>query len=63
MAIEVQIDDVVELRKAHPCGESRWRVYRTGADIGLQCLGCGRRQLIPRSKFDKAFKRKLEKEK
>lgn len=60
MHIELALEDVVQLRKGHPCGENRWRVYRVGADIGLQCLGCGRRQLIPRSKFEKAFKRKLE---
>ncbi len=59
MAAEVMVDDVVQLRKPHPCGDNRWRVYRVGADIGLQCLNCGRRQMIPRTKFQKAFKRKL----
>jgi hypothetical protein len=49
----VNIGDEAVLRKAHPCGSSRWLVYRIGADIGLQCLGCGRRVLMPRGEFNK----------
>jgi hypothetical protein len=60
MTIEVNVEEIVQLRKPHACGENRWRIYRVGADMGLQCLGCGRRQLLPRNKFEKAFKRKLE---
>jgi hypothetical protein len=62
LMVDVQVGDIVELRKGHPCGENRWRVYRIGADIGLRCLGCDRRQFLPRAKFNKAFKRKLEPE-
>lgn len=57
--MEIHLEDVVELRKPHACGANQWRVYRVGADVGLQCLHCGRRQLMPRRKFEKAFKRKL----
>ena len=56
MVIEIQIDDVVRLRKPHPCGSYEWRVVRLGADIGLVCQTCGRRVLLPRSKFEKRFK-------
>lgn len=59
MMVEVEVGDIVEMKKGHPCGHNRWRVYRIGADIGLRCLGCDRMQLMPRSKFHKAFKRKL----
>jgi hypothetical protein len=54
---DLHIDDVVTLRKPHPCGSQQWRIYRTGADIGLICLGCQHHQLIPRSKLDKAIKK------
>ncbi|MCI0710747.1 MAG: DUF951 domain-containing protein [Chloroflexi bacterium] len=57
--VDVQVGDIVELKKGHPCGTNRWRVYRIGADIGLRCTGCDRMQMIPRAKFNKAFKRKL----
>jgi hypothetical protein len=42
------MDDVVRLRKPHPCGSHEWRVVRLGADIGLRCQGCQRRVLLPR---------------
>ncbi len=53
----VQVGDVVEMRKVHPCGSNRWQVYRIGADIGLRCLGCERRVMLPRRQFDKAVKK------
>lgn len=55
--LDVHIGDIVILRKAHPCGSLRWEVYRVGADIGVKCLGCDRRQLMPRRKFEKAVKK------
>ncbi|HET7011126.1 MAG TPA: DUF951 domain-containing protein [Anaerolineales bacterium] len=48
MLTEMQMEDVVRLRKPHPCGSTDWVVVRLGADIGLKCLGCGRRILLPR---------------
>jgi hypothetical protein len=56
MPIEVYVDDVVRLRKVHPCGSFEWRVVRIGADIGLKCLQCGRRVLLPRSVFERRLK-------
>uniref|UniRef100_A0A831TH58 DUF951 domain-containing protein n=1 Tax=Thermorudis peleae TaxID=1382356 RepID=A0A831TH58_9BACT len=56
MSDEVRVNDVVRLRKPHPCGSTDWVVVRTGADIGLRCLGCGRRILIPRPTFRKRLK-------
>jgi hypothetical protein len=56
MPIEVYIDDIVRLRKIHPCGSYEWRVVRLGADIGLKCLKCGRRILLPRSTFERRLK-------
>ena len=47
--IDFRLDDVVRLRKPHPCGGSQWTVYRLGADIGLRCDTCGRRVMLPRS--------------
>ncbi|MBZ0307372.1 MAG: DUF951 domain-containing protein [Anaerolineae bacterium] len=58
--LEVQVGDIVTLKKQHPCGSSQWVIYRMGADMGLRCLGCDRRQMMPRSKFEKAVK-KVEK--
>lgn len=57
--VEVHVNDVVVMRKPHPCGGFRWVVTRVGADIGLQCLTCGRRVMLPRARFEKRVKRIL----
>jgi len=48
MLPDLHLEDQVRLRKPHPCGSYDWKIYRLGADIGLECLGCGRRVLLPR---------------
>jgi hypothetical protein len=48
MLPELHLKDILRLRKPHPCGSFDWEVVRLGADIGLQCLGCGHRVLLPR---------------
>ena len=48
--------DVVRLRKDHPCGGTDWEVVRLGADIGLRCLKCNHRILLPRSQFERRLK-------
>jgi len=48
MLPNLQMNDIVRMRKAHPCGATEWKVTRLGADIGLECLGCGRHVLLTR---------------
>jgi hypothetical protein len=50
------MNDVLRLRKPHPCGATDWVVVRLGADIGLKCLGCGRRILLPRREVARRLK-------
>ncbi len=45
---EIVAGDIVTMRKAHPCGSREWTVVRIGADIGLECRGCGRRIILSR---------------
>jgi hypothetical protein len=54
--LDVQLGDVVRLRKPHPCGGYEWTVVRLGADIGLRCTTCGRRVLLPRRDLEKRLK-------
>ena len=56
MVNEYRMGWVVRLKKKHPCGGFDWQVVRIGADIGLRCLKCQRRVLMPRSTLDKRFK-------
>jgi hypothetical protein len=58
----IQIDDVLRLRKPHPCGSYEWKIYRLGADIGLECLRCGRRVMLSRRILANRLKKVLPKE-
>lgn len=49
--------DVLEMKKKHPCGSTRFRVLRTGSEVQLVCLGCGRDMTMERLKLEKAVKR------
>jgi hypothetical protein len=53
----INLGDIVQLRKPHPCGSLQWKVFRLGADIGLECLGCNRRVLLPRRTLAQRLKK------
>lgn len=59
--MDLSLKDIVELKKAHPCGDNRWEIIRVGMDIKLKCLGCGHELMLPRSKVEKSIKRILSK--
>jgi len=54
---DLQLGAVVRLRKPHPCGSYEWKIVRLGADIGLECLTCQRRVLLPRRQLARRFKK------
>jgi len=62
MLPNLQMDDKVRLRKPHPCGGYEWRIVRLGADIGLECLTCGRRVLLDRRTLARRIKTILPKD-
>lgn len=51
--MNIQLGDILVMKKNHPCGNNRWRVLRTGADFRLKCLGCGHELMTPRFKAEK----------
>jgi hypothetical protein len=58
--LDLHLGDIVQMRKPHPCGGDRWRVVRLGAEIGIRCLTCDRKVLLPRSTFERRVKRFVE---
>ena len=56
MPFDLRLEDVLRLRKPHPCGGYDWRVVRLGADIGLVCTTCGRRVMLTRREVEKRTK-------
>ena len=60
--MELHLHDKVELKKAHPCGSTRWGRGRCDMDIKRTCLGGGHERMQPRSKAEKRIRKTLEKE-
>ena len=54
--MDVQVGDVLTMKKPHPCGSNQWEVLRTGADFKLRCCGCGHEVMVPRIKIEKNIK-------
>ena len=48
--MDIRLEDILVMKKPHPCGEKRWLVLRTGADFRLRCLGCGHEVMVARFK-------------
>lgn len=59
MIPEVNAGEVYRMRRPHPCGGHDFRVYRTGADIGIECLTCGRRVMLERRRFEARAKQRV----
>ena len=58
---DFSLNDIVEMKKQHPCGTNRWKIIRMGMDVRIKCLGCDRSIMIPRKEFTKKLKKVLEK--
>lgn len=54
------LNDVVMMKKEHPCGANEWQIIRMGADIRIKCLNCGRSILMPRSEFERKIKKVIK---
>ena len=59
--MDVQLNDILVMKKQHPCGGKQWRVLRVGMDFKLKCLTCGHEVMLPRSKAEKNI-RSVERE-
>ena len=51
--MDIQVGDILTLKKQHPCGSKQWEVLRSGADFRLKCTGCGHQIMIARKLVEK----------
>lgn len=58
---QFELNDLVEMKKKHPCGENCWKIIRMGMDIRIKCQGCNHSVLMPRRKFVKRMKKVIGK--
>ena len=61
--MDINTDDLVKLKKKHPCGSFEWLVLRSGADFRLKCSGCGRQIMISRKELEKNIKKIIKSDK
>ena len=55
--MDVQVGDVIQTKKQHPCGANTVDVLRVGMDFKIRCTGCGREVMLPRAKIEKNIKK------
>ena len=51
--MDIQVGDVLTMKKSHPCGGATFEVLRIGMDFRLRCTTCGHELMIPRVKAEK----------
>lgn len=54
--MDIQVGNIVKLKKQHPCGCFEWEVLRIGADFRLKCMGCEHQIMVPRKTVEKSIK-------
>ena len=60
--IRYRVNDILELKKEHPCGSRQFKVLRVGGIMRIVCLGCSRDMDIDRLKLEKATKKVISSE-
>ncbi len=54
--MDIRLQDILIMKKPHPCGSNRFLVTRIGMDFKIKCLNCGREVMVPRAKAEKSIK-------
>ncbi|MBM0065404.1 DUF951 domain-containing protein [Alkalicoccobacillus gibsonii] len=57
---EFFLNDIVEMRKPHPCGANQWKIIRVGMDVRIKCMNCQHSVMLPRKEFTRKLKKILE---
>ena len=55
--MDIQLGDIVTMKKTHPCGSKQWKVLRVGMDFRIRCTKCGHEILLPRVKIERNIKK------
>ncbi len=51
--MDIRVEDILTMKKAHPCGGARFRVLRVGMDFRLRCERCGHEMMLPRLRVER----------
>ncbi len=58
--MQINVGDVVKMKKQHPCGCDTFKISRVGVDFKLICTQCGREVMMPRKAAEKSIKKILD---
>lgn len=53
----------VIMKKPHACQTNLWEVIRTGVDVKIKCINCGRTIMMDKLEFERKLKKVVENEK
>lgn len=59
MQNKLELNDIIQMKKPHACGEDKWQVTRLGADIKLKCTKCNHEIMMDRLELYKKMKKKV----
>lgn len=51
-----ELNEIITMKKLHPCGGKEWKIVRLGADVKLQCQTCGKYVNLTRDELKKRAK-------
>ena len=55
--MDIKLNDIIEMKKEHPCGNKQFLVLRVGIDFRIRCTKCEREVMVPRVKIEKNIKK------
>jgi len=55
--VDINVGDIIKVKKQHPCGCDRFVVLRVGMDFKIRCEKCEHMVMIPRVKIEKNIKK------
>lgn len=55
--MDIRLNDILEMKKEHPCGCKQFLVLRAGMDFRIRCVKCEREVMVPRVKIEKSIKK------
>lgn len=62
MQNNVELNDIVVMKKNHACGDNKFVITRLGVDVKIKCQKCGHEIMMDRIEFMKKIKKKVGKD-
>ncbi len=57
MPLKINVGDIVQLKKPHPCGGNSFTVMRAGMDFRIKCDKCEAQIWLSRADLEKRIKK------